>query len=64
MASSRYRAFPQFISHPEYFDHLVYSEEIEWDRSNEEMIKNLGKAIYDMILLNTAVEQEQSITWN
>ena len=34
-----------------------------WEQSNEEMFKQFGKALYEMILLNAA-ERENVITWN
>jgi hypothetical protein len=63
MASSKLKSYPLFIDHPEYFDLFHETGNLEWDRSNEEMLKNLGKALYDMILLNT-MDQENVITWN
>lgn len=47
-----------FDSHPD-------SGVREWNRSNEEMLQDFGKALYDIILLDTmATEQETFITWN
>ncbi|MBI3593937.1 MAG: hypothetical protein HY200_03200 [Nitrospirae bacterium] len=63
MASSKFRSYPLFVEHPEYLDLFQETGNMEWDRSNDEMLKNLGKALYDIILLNT-VEQESVITWN
>ena len=63
MASARFKTYPLFVDHPEYFDLFQETGNSEWDRSNEEMLKNIGKALYDMILLNS-VEQESVITWN
>ena len=63
MASSKYKAYPLFLDRSEYFDLFSETENAEWDRSNDEMLKNLGKALYEIILQNSA-EQESLITWN
>ena len=63
MASSKYKVYPLYVGHPDYLDLFYETGNVEWDRSNEEMLKNLGKALYSMILLNSS-EQESTITWN
>lgn len=63
MASSKYKAYPLFLERPEYFDLFSETENAEWDRSNDEMLKNLGKALYEIILQNS-MDQESVITWN
>ncbi|MFI5305386.1 MAG: hypothetical protein ACHQYP_11410 [Nitrospiria bacterium] len=63
MASSKYKAYPLLVDHSEFGDLFQDFGSMKWDRSNEEMLKNLGKALYDIILLNSA-DQESVITWN
>lgn len=62
MASIKYKANP-FMDDPEYFDLFHETGNQEWDRSNEEMLKKIGKALYDIILLSS-MEPESVITWN
>lgn len=51
------------FDHSGSFDRVNESVNTDWNRSHEEMLRNLGKVFYDPILLN-AVDQEGGIIWN
>ena len=62
MASLRYKV-GSFIDETSIVDSFNDSGLKEWNRSNEDMLRDFGKALYDIILLNS-VEQDGFITWN
>ena len=62
MASLRYKV-GSFIDDTALVDPFNEAGLKEWNRSNEDMLRDFGKALYDIILLNS-VEQDNFITWN
>ncbi|MHB8483448.1 MAG: hypothetical protein ACYDBV_12055 [Nitrospiria bacterium] len=62
MASLRYKV-GSFIDETAFVDSFNESGLKEWNRSNEDLLRDFGKALYDIILLNS-VEQDGFITWN
>ncbi|HXN05884.1 MAG TPA: hypothetical protein VN944_02345 [Nitrospiria bacterium] len=65
MASLRYKA-SQFSHHVDETGFLESHQEIgvrEWNRTNEVLLRDLGRVIFDMMAMECQ-EPEENIIWN